>query len=47
MKRLKIHWLNEFLKDEDRAAKIIIGGAAWIAAVAVALAIAAIVRMQS
>ena len=45
MKRLKIHWLDEFLADEDRAASIIIGGSAWIAAVAVALAIAAIVWM--
>jgi hypothetical protein len=45
MKRLKIYWLNEFLADEDRAASIILGGAAWIAAVAVAVAIAAIVWM--
>ena len=45
MKRLKIPWLNEFLKDEDRAARIILGGSAWIVAIAVALAIAAIAWM--
>ena len=42
MKRLKIQWLDKFLADEDRAARIILGGSAWIVAIAVALAIAAI-----
>lgn len=42
MKRLKIKWLDELLADEDRAARIIIGGSAWVAAIAVALAIMAI-----
>jgi hypothetical protein len=45
MKRVKIQWLDEFLADEDRAARIIIGGAAWIVAIAVALAIMAIAWM--
>jgi len=45
MKRLKIHWLDRFLADEDRASRIIIGGSAWVATIAVALAIAAIVWM--
>jgi len=45
MKRLKIRWLDEFLKDEDRAAKIIITGSAWATAILVSLAIAAIVWM--
>jgi len=45
MKRLKIQWLDEFLKDEDRAARIILGGSAAIVAIAVALAVAAIAWM--
>ena len=39
---MRVKWLNEFLKDEDRASKLIINGAAWATAILVALAIAAI-----
>ena len=45
MKRPKIQWLDKFLKDQERAARIIIVGSAWIVAIAVALAITAIAWM--
>lgn len=43
---IRVKWLEEFLKDEDRAANIVINGAAAVIAVLFVLAVAAIVFMK-
>jgi hypothetical protein len=43
---MRVKWFDEFLKDEDRASKIVINGAVAVTAIIFVLAVAAILWMK-